>query len=353
VRFLWNGTRGGRRLSLVRALMRSPHDTTAERLAWVGQEAPGAPFRVLRQWDDGPAVATIPYRDGERGMRLLGVVRRGATVAVTRPIVRDDGSVEEAWTTVPVRDGVVDAPMGEPLTYAPLELRVSVPGRATQYAGAGDWGAGAASGGTARPLTAADVAAASADARGDLSRPAIRADVRAAIEMLLSQLASDAAHVRPAVVWAGPAGPGESLVAVTAGFSGQGRLLLVVSYGGAGSGLEWWYNTTLPVSPVNGLDRPVVWRVPEPFGDGSRHVVGWLLPRGARDPQVSVPGGGLRSPWTGDGAGMLQVGALDLVRVRIPDASGRVLLDRTLGPDDAEPQFDPARHDRFPPGGRS
>jgi hypothetical protein len=197
LRFLWNGTLGGRRMSLVRAVLRSPYGDTGERLAWVGQENPGGDVRVLRQLDGAPAAVAIPYRDAEGAMRLLAVVRRGATAATTRAVVRDDGSVEREWAAAPVRDGVVDASMGAPLSYAPVELRVEVRGRATQYASAGHWDATVASGGVARPLTAADVATASANARGDLSDARIRAEVRTTLARLLELMASDAATVKP------------------------------------------------------------------------------------------------------------------------------------------------------------
>jgi hypothetical protein len=352
LRFLWNGTLGGRRTSLVRAVLRSPEGgETGDHFVWVGQSVPDGILRMLQQSSAGPAVVSIPYRDGERGMRLLAVVRRGATAATTRAVVRDDGTVEETWTPVPVRDGVVDAPMGQPLTYAPLELRVTVPGRATQYTSAGIWGAAAATGGALRPLTDSDVAEASANARGDLSRPAVRADVRGVIEGLLRRMESDAAHAQPTVLWAGPTVPGESLVAVSAGYPGQGRLLSIRGMGGDG-GLAWWYDTTLPVSPVVGLDRPVVWRTPEGVR-GSRHVVGWLLPSGGAVVEVSLPGGGRLSPWRGDGAGTVAVDPGTTVRVRISDPDTReVLVDRLLRPADTGPSLDSLSYDRFPPGGR-
>jgi hypothetical protein len=351
LRFLWNGNLGGRRIALVGATLEDQYGARLPRASWVGQPAPGEPVQVLRQWGGGPAVATIPYRDGDGRMRLLAVVRRDATVWTSRATILGDGPVERHWESVEgATDGDIDVDLGEGLTYAPLELRVDVPGRARQYTSVAEWGARIGTGGTAAAVTDEDVTRAAAGARGDLSPAGVRSDVKRALELLMDQMVSDPAHTNPAVIGAWSAGPGRAVVVVSAGYRAQGRLLSIRMLGGDG-GFGWWYDTTVPLSPVAGLDQPVTWRVPLPFGDGSRHVTGWLLPGagGWSQPQVTVNGAPARDVTVLDGLGFVEVGAHDAVRVTATYGDG-IVLDETLEPGDAEPAFDPARYDPFPPG---
>jgi hypothetical protein len=350
LRFLWNGNLGGRRVALVRATL-APEGRWLPTAAWVGQPAPGEPVQVLRQWSAGPAVASIPYDVGDGRMHLLAVVRRNATVSAGRAKVRADGTVERRWQQpLPVTDGVVDVPVGLSLDYAPLELRVQVPGRATQYTSVAEWDARIATGGVAFPVTDGDVTGAAAAIRG-IRDAGLRGDAQRALAELMDAMASDTAHTSPAVLGAWADGRGGSVVVAGAGYPGQGRLLSVRGFGGD-DGLRWWYDTTVPHSPVAGLDRPVTWRVAPPSGDGAWHVAGWLLPGagGWSQPQVTVNGVPRQGEVTVlDGLGFITVGARDVVRVTATYGDG-VVLDETLAPGDTEPAPHPLKADLFPPG---
>jgi hypothetical protein len=312
VHVLWAGILGDRRVALTAAVLIDAERASRPTLSWLTGPAKDDSMHVVDQVWEGPAMAALPYSDGQGGQRLLAVVRRGAKVSAARTVISPDrGRIVRDWQPVQAKDGVVDLAVPNPLGRGPLILRAQVGSEKPEYVSSANTLSAAPELTPAR-LSSEEIAAAAKHARG----PGLPPDRLLSLSRVVQFLRSDAAHTDPRVEWAGPvpaARGGGSLDVASAGLPGQGRILEIVR-ASADHDADWMHAVTLPAGALE-AGWAGAWRLPTPTEEAATgQVVVWMFGRDFTSVEVTV-NGKVRPSITDDGLGWLEIDPEDEVVV--------------------------------------